>query len=84
MGDLGCGSVGEGFLHAPMAVLDERDSPWFQTIYWLFIVENGCIPPSQGGPEIKYLLQEGMSGKGSLLTKPSGPLDIALTWRTLS
>ena len=75
MGDLGCGSVGEGFLHAPMAVLDERDSPWFQTIYWLFIVENGCIPTSQGGPEIKYLLQGGMSENRSLLTKHSGSLD---------
>ena len=25
-----------------------------------------------GGLEIKYLLQEGMSGKGNLLAKPSG------------
>jgi hypothetical protein len=29
------------------------------------------IPPSQGGPEIKYLLQGGVSEKGSLLAKPS-------------
>jgi hypothetical protein len=41
-------------------------------------VENGCIPPSQGGPEIKYLLQEGKSGKGSSLAKPSGPRDTLL------
>ena len=44
-------------------------------------MENGCIPPSQGGPEIKYLLKDGMSGKGSLLTKPSGSLDISLAGR---
>jgi hypothetical protein len=24
-------------------------------------VENGCIPTPQGGPEIKYLLQKGIS-----------------------
>ena len=36
-------------------------------------MENGCVPTSQGGPEIKYLLQGGTSGKGSLLAKPSGP-----------
>jgi hypothetical protein len=41
-------------------VLDERDSPWFQTVC-LFIRENRCIPPPQGRPEIKYLLQEEMN-----------------------
>lgn len=30
----------------------------------LFVVENGCIPGTQGGPEVKYLLQEGKSRKG--------------------
>lgn len=50
-----------------MVVFNERDSPWFQTVYCLFIMENGCVPTSQVGPEIKYLLQEGMSGKGSSL-----------------
>jgi hypothetical protein len=40
----------------------------------LFIVENGGIQLTQGGSEIKYLLQEGMSGKESLLAKPSGPI----------
>jgi hypothetical protein len=49
----------------------------------LLVVENGCKPPPQGGPWIKYLLQEGMSGKGFLLAKPSGPLDTASAWRTL-
>ena len=41
------------------------------------------VPTSQSGPEIKYLLQGGMSGKGSLLTKPSGPLVTSIVWRTL-
>jgi hypothetical protein len=49
----------------PMVVLYKRDSPWFQTVCWLLIVENGYIPTSQGGPEVKYLLQEGMPGKGA-------------------
>jgi hypothetical protein len=33
-------------------------------------VKNGCIPTPQGEPVIRYLLQEEMSGKGSLLGKP--------------
>ena len=39
------------------------------TIYLLLIMENGYIPTSQGGLEIKYLLQGGMSGKESLLVQ---------------
>jgi hypothetical protein len=39
----------------------------------LLAMENGCIKRTQGGPEIKSLLQEEMSWKGSLLAKPSGP-----------
>jgi hypothetical protein len=46
-------------------------------------MENGYIPPPQGGPEIKYLSQEGISRKGNLLAKLSGPLDTSLAWRTL-
>jgi hypothetical protein len=34
----------------PMAVVDERDSPYFEAVNWLFIVENGCGPTPQGGP----------------------------------
>jgi hypothetical protein len=53
----------------------------------LLIVHCGkqmhAIPTSQGGLEIKYLLQGGMSEKGSLLAKPSGPLGTSLAWRTL-
>lgn len=46
MGDLGCRSSGK-----VLAVLDERD----RTVVGskLFIgLENGCVPTSQGGPEI--------------------------------
>lgn len=51
----------------------------------LLKVKNGCIPLTQGGPEMKYLLQEGMSKKGTLLAKTSGPahLDTSLACRTL-
>jgi hypothetical protein len=35
------------------------------------------------GAEIKYPLQGGISGKGSLLAKPSGPLCTPLAWRTV-
>jgi hypothetical protein len=34
----------------------------------IVMTESGCVKPwplSQGGPEMKYLWQEGMSGKGS-------------------
>ena len=41
------------------------------------------MPTSQGGPEIKYLFQEGLSGKGSLLAKMSWPLGTSLAWRTV-
>jgi hypothetical protein len=47
----------------------------------------GRLPTlTQGGQEIKYFLKERMSGKGSLLTKFSGPahIDTSLAWRTLS
>lgn len=48
------------------------------------MAESGYVKPyptSQGGPEIKYLFQGGMSGKESLLAKPSRPLDIPLEWK---
>lgn len=66
-------SVNKGFLHDP------NSSSWWKrilihTVYWLFIMENGCIPPPQSGPEIKYVLQERMSGKGSLLAKLWGAI----------
>jgi hypothetical protein len=68
-----------------MVVLNERDSPWCQTVYWFFIMGSGCLPYHLPGvdQEIKYLLQGGMSRKGSLLAKPSGPLGTSLAWTTL-
>ena len=50
------------------------------------MAENGCIKPyptPNGVPEIKYLLPRGMSGKGSLLAKPSWPLGICVTYVTV-
>ena len=38
---------------------------------------------SQGGPEIKYLFQGGISGKESLLAKSSGPLGTSLARKTI-
>ena len=38
---------------------------------------------SQDGLEIKYLLQGGVSGKESLLAKPSRPLGTSLKWRSV-
>lgn len=55
----------------------------YQSVYWLFITENGSIPRPQGRQEIKCILQGVISGKGSLFAKPSGPLEISLVWRTL-
>jgi hypothetical protein len=40
-------------------------------------------PISQGGPEIKYLFQGRMSGKGSLLAKPPGLLGTSFKWRSV-
>ena len=72
MGELG--SVGEGLFHVP-----HGGSQWKRVLgSKLFIVENGCIPTSQSGPEIKYLLQGRMSGKGNLLARPSGALGTSL------
>ena len=47
---------------------------------------NGWVKPystSQSGPEFKYLLQGGMSEKGSLLAKPSQPLGYLIRTETL-
>ena len=53
---------------------------------FIVMAENGCVKPfptSLGGPDTKYILQGELSGKGSLLAKPSGPLGTSLAWRTL-
>jgi hypothetical protein len=50
------------------------------------MAENRCIKPYptfQGEPEIKYLLQGGMSWKGRFLAKPSRPLGTSFAQRTL-
>ena len=47
------------------------------------MAENGCVKPSPtslGGPDTKYILQGELSGKGSLLAKPSEPLGTSLAW----
>jgi hypothetical protein len=51
------------------------------------MAEGGCVKPyptSQGRPEVKYLLQGGLSGEESLLAKPSRSLGTSLKWRSLS
>lgn len=67
----------------PSVVHDERESPWLQTVYRLFIVENGYVPTHQCGPEIKYFLQKVKFVKKNSLAKPLEPLDTSLAWRTL-
>lgn len=71
-GDLDSGSVQQRL--PPTGVLDERQSWLAHTVDSLFIMENEHIPLPQGGPQIKYFLQEGMCRKGSLLAKASGPI----------
>lgn len=81
---LGCVHMQESvFLLHELPQNPSGSPPWAVWCVGWFIIENGCIPPPQGGPEIKYLLQGGMSRKGCLLAKPSGPLDTSLAWRTL-
>lgn len=63
----------------------QRPFPWFHTedpdekaaqFCGVFSPGGKCmcktVPNSQGGPEIKYSLQRGMSGKESSLTRPPG------------
>lgn len=74
MGELSSGSVGKGLLHASHGRSGWKTQSLFPDgllvvhVYWLFMVENGYT----------LLGREGMSGKGSLLVKPSGPLDTSL------
>lgn len=46
-------------------VLSEGDSPWFQTVYWLFIVENGCIPILKVGLRLNTFSTEESPGRES-------------------
>jgi hypothetical protein len=84
-GGLGCSSV----VKDPLQVL-HGDSWWKRqsmVLNCFLTVRYGkqmyTVPTSQGGPEIKYLLRGGMSGKGSLLAIPWGPLGTFLAWRAL-
>ena len=84
IGDLGYGSIGKGLLcDSHGGTQWKRQSMFIHIVYWLFIMENRYIPTSQSGLEINYLLQGGISRKGSLLAKLSGPLGTSLAWRTL-
>jgi hypothetical protein len=63
----------------PMVVLGESGGsclsiPFSDRSLW----KMGPLSLPQGRPEIKYRLQKGMSRKGSLLAKPSGPLNTSL------
>jgi hypothetical protein len=46
-------------------------------------MSKNCAPLSWGGPEVKYFLQGGVSGKGSLLAKPFRPLGTSLKWSSV-
>jgi hypothetical protein len=39
---------------------------------WWRVAMSKAIPPFSGQPEVKYLLQGGVSGKRNLLAKPPG------------
>ena len=46
---------------------EEGNSPYFSKLF--IHGGKGCIQLTQGGPEIKYLSQKGIPGKGSLLAR---------------
>ena len=73
MGELSCGFVGECLLHgSPRRILMKETvhgSKQFISCSWLNMDAQCTIPTSQHRPEIKYLLQGGMSEKGSVLAK---------------
>ena len=77
-----CNSVGEGLLHAPhFGFWWKRWSMFIHLLAlhhekWMHITFSSV-------PEIKYLLQRGISRKGSLLAKLSGLLGTLIGWRTL-
>jgi len=87
MGALSGGSVIECLLHgSPRWILMKgtvHGSKQFIGCSWWKMDEYCTKPTSQGKPQIKYLLQGGMSGKGSLLANPSRPLGTSLAQRTL-
>ena len=72
---LHCGSIGKGLLHGGFR--------WKETVHGskpCIAMMESRYPTSQVRPEIKYLLQEGMSVKGLLLAIPSRPYWRSLSW----
>ena len=68
------------FFYLDRTLYDQGFPPWQSlketvVIYpnCLFMVENVYIQLTKGEQEVKYLLQEGMPGKGRLFVKHSGP-----------
>lgn len=57
------------------ALVEETDSPCLSTLF--IHVGKECIGLTQGEPEIKYLLLEGMPKKVSLLDKLWKPIYIS-------
>jgi hypothetical protein len=79
---LGCSTVSDvkAFSMAPHCG-SQRKKTAHGSKQLIVMAENGCIKPYptfQGGPEIKYLLQGGMSRKRSLLAIPPRPLGTSL------
>jgi len=73
VGDFDSVALYGGLKSSPKEVFVERDSPCLSTLFiYCSSWKMGSLQLTQGKPEIKYLLQEGMSRKGSLLAKPSG------------
>jgi hypothetical protein len=65
---------------------DEKRQSIVLRHFFFVIAESGWVksyPTSQGGPEVKYPLQGEVSGKESLLAKPSAPLGTSLKWRSV-
>jgi hypothetical protein len=46
-------------------------------------MNKNCTLLSQGKPEVEYVLQGGVSGKGNLLAKPFRPLGASSKWRSV-
>ena len=60
-----------------------QDLAFEKTVHFWFTLENRWMQPSLCGPEIKYLLQDGIARKGIILCKPSEPLGTSFAWKTM-
>ena len=77
-------SIGEGLPHG--SPRKDPNEKIHGSKAFIVMAETGYVEPypaSQNGPEINHLLQEGVSGKGSLLAAPSRPLCSSLAWRSV-